>query len=55
MVRTAFIGAYPSMGSALIADAAVDALVAELFPVAAVVTPNIPEAEVLAGMGSRRR
>ena len=37
-------------GSALIADAAVDALVAELFPVAAVVTPNIPEAEVLAGI-----
>ncbi len=37
-------------GSALIADAAVDALVVELFPLAAVVTPNIPEAEVLAGM-----
>ncbi|MFR5092015.1 MAG: bifunctional hydroxymethylpyrimidine kinase/phosphomethylpyrimidine kinase [Adlercreutzia equolifaciens] len=37
-------------GSALIADEAVDALVAELFPLAAVVTPNIPEAEVLAGM-----
>ena len=37
-------------GSALIADAAVDALVAELFPLAEVVTPNIPEAEVLAGM-----
>ena len=37
-------------GSALIADAAVDALVAELFPLATVVTPNIPEAEVLAGM-----
>lgn len=37
-------------GSALIADAAVDALVAELFPLAAVVTPNIPEAEVLSGM-----
>ena len=32
-------------GSALIADAAVDALVAELFPLADVVTPNIPEAE----------
>ena len=29
-------------GSALIADAAVDALVAELFPLADVVTPNIP-------------
>lgn len=37
-------------GSALIADAAVDALVRQLFPLAAVVTPNIPEAEVLAGM-----
>ena len=37
-------------GSALIADAAVDALVAELFPLAEVITPNIPEAEVLAGM-----
>ena len=37
-------------GSALIADAAVDALVAELFPLADVVTPNIPEAEALAGM-----
>ncbi len=37
-------------GSTLIADAAVEALVAELFPLAAVVTPNIPEAEVLAGM-----
>ena len=36
-------------GSALIADAAVDALVAELFPLAAVITPNIPEAEVLSG------
>lgn len=38
-------------GSALIADAAVEALVTELFPRAAVVTPNIPEAEVLSGMG----
>ncbi|WP_304426854.1 bifunctional hydroxymethylpyrimidine kinase/phosphomethylpyrimidine kinase [uncultured Adlercreutzia sp.] len=37
-------------GSALIADAAVDALVERLFPLACVVTPNIPEAEVLAGM-----
>ena len=37
-------------GSALIADAAVNALVDELFPLAAVITPNIPEAEVLAGM-----
>lgn len=37
-------------GSALIADAAVDALVRRLFPRAAVITPNIPEAEVLSGM-----
>ena len=37
-------------GSALIADEAVDALVAHLFPLAEVITPNIPEAEVLAGM-----
>ena len=37
-------------GSALIASEAVDALVAHLFPLAEVVTPNIPEAEVLAGM-----
>ena len=37
-------------GSALIADAAVDALVRQLFPRASVITPNIPEAEVLSGM-----
>lgn len=36
-------------GSALIADAAVDALVRQLFPRATVITPNIPEAEVLSG------
>lgn len=36
-------------GSALIADAAVDALVERLFPLASVVTPNIPEAQVLCG------
>lgn len=35
-------------GSALIATDAVDALVRHLFPLAAVVTPNIPEAVVLA-------
>lgn len=35
-------------GSALIATDAVDALVRHLFPLAAVVTPNIPEAAVLA-------
>ena len=37
-------------GSALIADAAVDALVRQLFCRATVITPNIPEAEVLSGM-----
>ncbi|MDO4291514.1 MAG: bifunctional hydroxymethylpyrimidine kinase/phosphomethylpyrimidine kinase [Eggerthellaceae bacterium] len=37
-------------GSALIADGAVRALAARLFPLAEVVTPNIPEAEVLAEM-----
>lgn len=36
-------------GSALIADGAVLALKELLFPMACVVTPNIPEAEVLAG------
>lgn len=40
-------------GSALIADAAVDALVRQLFPRASVITPNIPEAEVLSGDGYR--
>lgn len=36
-------------GAALSEDAAVQALVAELLPLACVVTPNIPEAEALAG------
>lgn len=36
-------------GSALAEGGAVDALVKRLFPLAAVVTPNIPEAEALAG------
>ncbi len=36
-------------GSALIASDAVDTLKKELLPLAAVVTPNIPEAEILAG------
>ena len=42
-------------GSALIADAAVDALGGALFPRATVITPNIPEAEVLAGMAIATR
>lgn len=37
-------------GSALIATDAVEALVQRLFPLAAVVTPNVPEAAVLAEM-----
>lgn len=37
-------------GARLISDDAVSALQEELLPLAAVVTPNIPEAEVLSGM-----
>lgn len=37
-------------GSSLIADEAVNSLVEGLFPLASVITPNIPEAEVLADM-----
>lgn len=37
-------------GGKLISDAAIDSLVAKLLPIAAVVTPNIPEAEVLCGL-----
>ncbi len=37
-------------GSRLISDDAIDTLKARLLPMAAVLTPNIPEAEVLAGM-----
>ena len=37
-------------GSALIANAAVEALRRLLFPLASVLTPNMPEAEVLAGI-----
>ena len=37
-------------GSKLLRDDAVDTLKAKLLPLAAVLTPNIPEAEVLAGM-----
>lgn len=36
-------------GDPLIAPQAVDALVKEIFPLALVVTPNVPEAEALAG------
>ena len=37
-------------GARLIAEDAVDALTARLFPLACVVTPNIPEAELLSGL-----
>lgn len=43
-------------GSRLLAEDAMDALTSRLFPLAAVMTPNIPEAEILSGMkiGSER-
>ena len=41
-----------SSGAKLLRDDAVDALVRELIPLATVVTPNLPEAAVLAGHGS---
>lgn len=37
-------------GSRLISQEAKDALVRDLFPLATIITPNIPEAEVLCGM-----
>ena len=37
-------------GSKLLDDAAAEALMTKLFPLADVITPNIPEAEVLSGM-----
>ena len=40
-------------GSRLISDDAVETLCRELLPVAAVITPNIPEGEVLSGMKIR--
>jgi hydroxymethylpyrimidine/phosphomethylpyrimidine kinase len=44
-----------SSGAKLLEDDAVDALVGELIPLATVVTPNLLEAQALAGMeGSRR-
>ena len=38
-----------SSGAKLLQDDAVGALVSSLFPLATVVTPNLPEAEALAG------
>jgi hydroxymethylpyrimidine/phosphomethylpyrimidine kinase len=43
-----------SSGAKLLQSDAVEALVARLFPLATVVTPNLHEAEALAGSGSRR-
>ena len=40
-------------GHALLAPEAVEALKAELIPLAALITPNLPEAEVLTGMQIR--
>ena len=40
-------------GDRLLEDAAVDALRSQLIPLAYVVTPNVPEAEVLAGLSIR--
>jgi hydroxymethylpyrimidine/phosphomethylpyrimidine kinase len=44
-----------SSGARLLQDDAVASLVARLFPLATVVTPNLPEAEALAGGGGTRR
>lgn len=37
-------------GAKLISDSAIDTLCKELFPLALVITPNIPEAEILSGI-----
>ena len=45
-----------SSGAQLLQDDAVETLIGRLFPLAAVVTPNLPEAETLTGMqGATRR
>jgi hydroxymethylpyrimidine/phosphomethylpyrimidine kinase len=44
-----------SSGARLLQDDAVETLVVRLFPLATVVTPNVPEAEALAGGGGSRR
>jgi len=44
-----------SSGAKLLEDDAVETLVNRLFPLATVVTPNLPEAEALAGRGGSRR
>lgn len=42
-------------GSSLMKDDAVETLIAELIPLALLITPNIPEAEVLSGMTIKNR
>src|SRR4051794_33333215 len=42
-----------SSGARLLEEDAVETLVTRLFPLATVVTPNVAEAEVLAGMGTK--
>ena len=42
-------------GARLISEEAVDTLKTELFPLADVLTPNIPEAEVLTGINDQNR
>ena len=44
-----------SAGSSLMKDNAMKTLIKELFPIATLVTPNIPEAQVLSGMNIRNR
>jgi hydroxymethylpyrimidine/phosphomethylpyrimidine kinase len=43
-----------SSGARLLEEDAVETLVARVFPLATVVTPNLAEAEVLVGTGSKR-
>ena len=44
-----------SSGARLLKDDAVETLVTRLFPLATVVTPNLPEAEALGGLSASRR
>jgi hydroxymethylpyrimidine/phosphomethylpyrimidine kinase len=44
-----------SSGAKLLQDDAIETLVSRLFPLATVVTPNLPEAEALAGRSGSRR
>jgi hydroxymethylpyrimidine/phosphomethylpyrimidine kinase len=44
-----------SSGAQLLQDDAVETLIGRLFPLAKVVTPNLPEAEALTGMGGASR